>query len=210
MAAGNDNKKFPPRGKLNEREAEDNSSDFFAQRGLMDGLFHGYLSARQWLRVKMWVDRVQPEYCLGELQSSVKENNKSPKKKQLRTNEDDAHSLIRTRIDVQSRQKQGDCIGDKKEIGMRMKHNKGSKCKQLKPNKICVTGLYRALKTNDVTKLFEVFGRIVSIVHRNSIGRDGRRCALIVFADSESACRAVKNMNDKQIYGCKIQITTVQ
>ena len=184
--------------------------EFFANRNMMDSLICGYLSKRQWFRIKMWVDKVDPKYFLGEFaESDVQEDNdnsiatESPKVKQPA--KCTGRSSIPKRIDNQ--RKLNHCIEDKKQTSM---CNKVATYNQSNFKKICITGLYRALKTSDVRNLFEGFGRIISIVHQTAIGRDGRRCAIIAFADGKSADKAIKSMNEKQVLGCKIQVRAAQ
>lgn len=231
MAYIDDFEKFQPRDEFHESD-DNHSLDFFTKRNIMDGLKYGYLNKQQWLRIKMWVDKSEPAYVLKEYApTDVKDDNYTAwKEKQLRRciNEGDAGSWIPKTIDIQSRQRKENrsheykveknnvIVPKKKEEKKSLSapknttYYRSSSLPQCKFNKIRVIGLTPDLKTKQVVKIFAEFGKIVSTLHLSSTRRDGKRCALVIFADNESACRAMETVNGKHVNGSIIKVTAIQ
>ena len=200
---------------------EHRSLNLLAGRNIEDNITHGYLSKQQWLRVVSWLDNVHSPYFLNERESNdSRENDKSnetespTERKFLKhTNKGEARSYIPRRSDVRDPQGKENHSGEKKNhIGWHknVTYYRGSSFRELKRNQICVAGLNRNLKSEDVAKMFESFGRIAFIDHQICVGLDGRTCTYVVFANNHSVQKAVKDMNGIKIRECIIKVTVVQ
>ena len=190
---------------------EFNDKNFFEKRNLNDSLRNGYLTTQEWIQIKKWVDKVEPAYVLEEcMPTGVKDDYMGWKEKQLRRCANGG--VIPKQTDIPQRKVNG-CIEhkeEKKSACVPRQRDRTSSSKRSNFNKIRVIGLPPELKTRDVVKIFAEFGRIVSTLHLSSTKPDGRRCAIITFAENESAYRAVESMNRKRVSGFKIKVKSIR
>ena len=195
---------------------EHRSLNILATRNIEDSVTRGYLSKREWLRIMSWLDDVHSSYFVGESAGNKSNETEPPTERKFpkhTNNKGETRPRIPRRWDVKEPQKRENHSGERKNhIGWdaNVTYYRGSSFKELKYNKICVTGLNRGLKTDDVAGIFEGSGKIAFIDHQISVGYDGRRHAFITFVHNYSVQKAIKDMNGIKVRGCTINVTVAQ